>query len=392
MSAIIDSVERQLNLAKDEVNHYKEHGEFFLLKPTDEKDAFDELSLSIPELSNWIFVTKNEMKKFDSYLSELERMLKTASSDSKYLTLSQKAKHSTFLTMKGDIQVPLTNLLNYHDESLSKYMNSTKLFFGKDSVNYFSRIVMKKLLENYLSGYPIRKPYIGKMRSIVIEPEHIIIVMDTDMQVITDLFCPWFFASKDYDSVMHFDINISVDNRGLELAMNDEPYGFILMDFEKEIQLEKATVESYFKVHRNIIWIHECKMMITILLRLGFGAYNDSSNVFYENLLTVISEKFMYILEEGVVLTHDLVHKFLIREFQAAGKPLPDQENLEMVCKILEVLASERGADYQEVIIPNESEDGEDVSDKEPLKFTINIKNGFERDIAEILDIIKQYV
>jgi hypothetical protein len=396
MSVLLNNVETHLNAVKTETENYKETGEFVTMKTENDYETYKQLSASIPELMKWIDTVKGYIKKTDVYLVDLEKMLKTTSSNPSYLTMSQKMKHSTLLTMKGDMTVPLMSLFNFHEDSQSLFMNPNNLTFTKSTVGYFTKLVMKKLLENYLTGYPLRNPYIGKMRSIVIEPEHIIITMDKDTTVIKDLFCPWLFASKDYESVLHFDIGMKAEDKGLELSMNGDPYGFILVDFEKEIQFEKTTVEPYFKLHRNVIWIHECKMMITILLRLGFGAYKNSSNVTYENLLTTISEKFMYIVEEGVVLTYEQVHNFIIKEFQGSGKPLPEQENLEMVCKILEVLASDRGSIYHEVVLtdPIEGTDpsNDDLDELEPQKFIITIKTDFERDMIEILDIVKQYV
>lgn len=387
---MIKNVEAHLENIKMETEHYKEHDEFVHLKTENDRKTYEKLMTMIPELRKWIDDSTSSIKKVDSYLVDLEKLLKTTTADPKYIEISQKVKHSTFLTMKGEVIVPLTRMFVYHTNTDGSLYTIMKNVFSKLEVSYFNKIVLKKLLENYITGYPLRKPYIGKSRFILLEPEHITVTMDSDMKTITDLFCPWLFASKDYNSILHFDMEFKTEDRGIEVGMNGEPYSFILMDFEKEISFEKTTVEPYFKVHRNVLWIRECKMMISILIRLGFGAYKNSTNIRYEYLISDIVDKFIIILEEGIVLDYNKVYKFLSNEIKQHDMEYPEEDCLELVCKILEVLASDRGSEYHEVVITHS--DDESIPIDAPVKFSISIKIDFERDVVEILNIVNQYV
>lgn len=390
MSNVLGNVERQVEKIKMEIEYYKEHDEFLEIRTDNARNMYEKLVHYIPNLKSWVESAHTAMKKIDPYLVDLEKMLSTAVSDPKYIELSQKVKHSSFLSMKGEVIVPLDQLFVYHMDNLDINSIITSVVLSKSEVSYFHYIVLKKLLENYIAGFPLRKPYIGKNRFMLLQSEHIIVTMDSNMKSITDLVCPWLFSSKDYDSILHFDMEMKADDKGMEFGMNGEPYGFIPMDFEKEITFEKTTIEPYFKVHRNAIWIREYKMMINILLRLSFGAYNQSTKVHYENLIAEIADKFLIVLEEGIVLGYDKIYKFIVNEFNEHNMELPEQESLDLTCKILEVFASDRGSEYHEVEITHS--DDESIPVDAPLRFSISVKLDFERDIVEILNIVNQYV
>jgi len=351
-------VRKEIVRFESEIAFYKDNGYF---RPTltlsHRKEVTKEnVFAHMDMLYEMVKALDSNVNLFPIICAEIEKTVESMIEAPEVFELTKPIGYSGFVTIRGEAIV---------------YPLLTEFFYETNYVKYLSRMILKKLLENYILAYPLREKDMLHKRSHVLTFDDIQVGMNGDLSVVTDVFCPYFFETNDEESMF----NLNIDMKIMEDHIECEVYGIHFMDlpfdlkeyFNIEAQVAEATEPKRISKHAN--WIKEYDNIIGILLHLSLYGYIKIESPKLESILFDLRKYVTIVMKSGApVKSGSFLH--LIRkvfEVDDGHMYMPDEESIAFVSELLDCMAR----------FPENVEE---------------LKYDFSKDCMDMVEIITRYV
>ena len=351
-------VRKEITRFESEVAFYKDNGYFQEgLTLSHRKEVTKEnVFAHVDMLNEMVEALASNVNLFPIICAEIEKTVESMIEAPEVFELTKPIGYSGFVTIRGEAIV---------------YPMLTEIVYDTNYIKYLSRMILKKLLENYILAYPLREKDMLHKKSHVLTFDDIQVGMNGDLSVVTDVFCPYFFETDNEESMF----NLNVDMKIMEDHIECEVFGIHFMDlpfnlkdyFNIDAQVTESSEPKRISKHAN--WIKEYDNIIGILLHLGLYGYSKIENPKLESILFDLRRYVTIVMNSGApVQSGSFLH--LIRkvfEVDNGHMYMPDEESIAFVSDLLDCMAR----------FPENVEE---------------LKYDFSKDCRDMVEIITRYV
>jgi hypothetical protein len=280
-------------------------------------------------LTEMIQALESNVSLFPLICAEIEKTVGGMIETPEIFDLTKPIGYSGFVSIRGEAVI---------------YPMITEIMYEPAYIKYLSRMILKKLLENYVLAAPLRRKDMDHKRTHVLTLDDIQVAMNGDLSVVTDVFCPYFFETNNPDSMF----NLNVDMKIMEDHIECEVFGIHFMDlpfditqhFKIEAEIQEA--EAPRRISKHAYWMKEYDVVIGILLHLGLYGYCKIDNTKLENILFDLRKYITIVMNSGAPVKRESFVHLIRKVFEVDGGRcyMPDDDSIEFVSLLLDSMAS----------------------------------------------------
>lgn len=359
-----ESLERIVNERMNKFNmqndHYKALGTFtdgFVL-PRGTPLTIENVHRHIDLLKEFKSSFESNSSMFPTISAEMEKSVTMMAETPELLELAVPMGYSGLVKIKGDIVV---------DPVI------TKICYEPDYVKNLSRTILKKTLENYIRAYPFRKDDMLRKKSKNLKLDDLQVAMNSDMTIVTDVFCTYFFQTNDPDCVFNLSVDFNLTNDGINVTYNGIPFIDLPADIKKMFNMEATIMATPVatRVSKHGDWLKEYESIISLIIQLTLRGYIIDTSPNLSNIMNEIRKYVTIVIRQGAPVSASSINMLVKQVFSVnnGSSDLPDEDDICLFSDLVAVLAGFPGGDN-----------------------TIAMKKDFSQDAAAMIEVISRYV
>jgi len=324
-------VRKELVRFEEELAYFKENETFRPgLKLSHRRDVnYTTVSAHYDMLNEMVEALESNVSLFPIITAEIEKSLDSMIEHPEVFELSKPIGYSGFVTLKGDTVI---------------YPMLTEVMYDPDYVKYLSRMILKKFLQNYILAYPLRKDDMVHKQSLIVTLDDIQVAMNSDLSVVTEVFCPYFFETENEESMFNMNIDIRMKDDHLECDIYGMRFIDIPFDLKEvfQIQCEVTECSEPKRISKHADWFKEYEDVIGLLLHLGLYGYSKFDHVKIENVLYDLRNYVTIVMKSGAPVQKSSFAHLIRKVFDVdeARRYMPDEDSIEFVSELLDIMAS----------------------------------------------------
>lgn len=338
---------------EDEKRYFAEHGEFREgFQTADEGITIDGIDANIKAMHKGIASIdkyKDELKL--TVYPELIKSLVEMSEKKDILDVFRLIQYTGLIKIRGQVLFDMKHIIDKFD------------LYDLDWS--FVRMVLEKFLKFYLDHYEGRKQRFENNKRILIEPEHILLGMDSEMRVVMDVVCPELLVEKNKNSMLNIDIGVVINEESYGFTVYGEhitdvviPGGNIFQGLFDNVVVSEAPEHTTIIYHES--WVREFKALMPLIIKLS-----TTSFVRNQEFESDLCDKIQILTSAGVRLT-EVQSKLLVDTLVGVHKKIT---NTDLLSGIVYILLSPHG----------------DNLEKYSEKFD------FSLDVERMIPLVRQY-
>ena len=329
---------RKLNT---DLEYYKENGEFlteelkklYENKPEGSQQTIKTLTDSIKKIDTGIeglnnFIRDTSLHLVPKIQDNFEKVLKLT--PEKFSKLN-RIQYNGIITLNGQVVPKTLDLVN------------GLVFWTFDNYSnlFINRVILRMFLKFYLDTYDFRSQFFGKTKTTMLDVDDLFVVMDSGMNIVTDVTCPRMVSIRNPESPLNFNLDVTLKNTSFGVSFLGKE--IINVEVPGAVDpISNLTVEplpTHLKTIRRKYWIDECMLILNIIIRLALTDRRAPDSKF-RNVISLLDERILIIFKEGVVPDKSKIQELIEEVYNSCNVIKPNSEVLDLSIRVLEIILS----------------------------------------------------